>query len=110
MRDGVAAGGGRDQARLDMKNVIIVAAVVGFVAPVLPVWAAEASSAPAGEMDLSACLADPPGLAGRLEAQLADLNKAEEAADTPLDQAAANLATANWLIAVPGQRGRRSAG
>jgi hypothetical protein len=87
-----------------MKNMIIVAAVVGLVAPVVAAWAAEAASAPAGELNLSACLADPPEFAKQLEAELAELDKAVDGAGTPLDQATAHLATTNWLIAVPTAR------
>lgn len=70
----------------------------------LPAWAAEVASAPAGEVDLAACLSDPPGAAADMAAQLDELKRAVEAAVTPADQAAAHLATANWLIAVPTAR------
>ncbi len=87
-----------------MRNMIIVAALIGSVATVVSTWAAETSSAPVNEMNLSTCLADPPGLMGQLEDQLANLNEAVEAAGTPLDRATAHLATANWLLAVPTAR------
>lgn len=87
-----------------MRYTSFAAVVIGIFTLVLPVRAADVASAPAGEIDVSACLADPPGLAAQLEVRLAELNRAVEAADTPLDRATAHLAVANWLLGVPTAR------
>ncbi len=81
-----------------MRNLTILTVLMSMVAPAVPVWGAETAPAASGEVDLAACLADPPDFAGKLDARITEFREAVEAADSPVARAAAHLAAANWLI------------
>jgi len=87
-----------------MRNATVLKVLFGIAALAVPALAAETAPAPAGEVDLARCLADPPEWSGRLDSELAKLNKAVESAATPVEQATAHLAAANWLVGVPTSR------
>lgn len=87
-----------------MRNATVLKVLFGIAALAVPALAVETAPAPAGEVDLARCLADPPEWAGRLDSELAKLNKAVESAAGPVEQATAHLAAANWLVGVPTSR------
>ncbi len=96
-----------------MKPLVIAALLLGGPVEV----SLAAASGPAGigsqpatqpvpgvMLDLSGQLAGPPGETARHQTHLQSLRGLLGAADTPLDQAAAHLAIANWLLSVPTAR------
>ena len=87
-----------------MRNATVLKVLFGIAPLAVPALAADTAPAPAGEVDLARCLADPPEWAGRLDSEFAKLNKAVESAAAPVEQATAHLAAANWLVGVPTSR------
>ncbi|MGQ9649592.1 MAG: hypothetical protein ACUVXJ_05750 [Phycisphaerae bacterium] len=87
-----------------MRKAIILTVLIGTTTLTLPAPAADTASAPTGEADLARCVADPPGWAGRLDSESAAIDKLIESAVKPVDQAAAHLAAANWLVGVATSR------
>ncbi|HOW73941.1 MAG TPA: hypothetical protein PKY77_25335 [Phycisphaerae bacterium] len=57
--------------------------------------------APSFTLNLAAAMADPPTWGAGHAAQLAAMERLSEEVEPPLDRAAAHLAIANWLLAVP---------
>jgi hypothetical protein len=96
----------RDMTMRKPPIVLVLMGVLG-VGSFWPAQAAPEDQAPASRaasapsLDLAGCLSAPAGESQRFEAKLTDLNKRIAAATTPLDRAAAHLAVANWLLAVP---------
>jgi len=84
-----------------MKKLTILTTLIGTAIVALSASAADTAPAPAGEVDVTRCLADPPEWPGRLDSELAAIGKVIAAAVRPADQAAAHLAAANWLVGIP---------
>ncbi|HPD30913.1 MAG TPA: hypothetical protein PLL20_13020 [Phycisphaerae bacterium] len=87
-----------------MRNMTILTVFIGIAPLAFPAPAADTASAPTGDANLARCMADPPGWVARLDSELAAINKLIESAVEPVDQAAAHLAAANWLVGVANSR------
>lgn len=87
-----------------MRNLTIQTALIGTAILALSASAADTAPAPAGDVDVTRCLGDPPEWPGQLDSEWAAISKVIAAAVIPADRAAAHLAAANWLAGTPTSR------